>query len=559
MKKIIQLLLCIVILQVSVNGQEKKTDMQLSKKIKLDPAQMQTANPLITTPKFVEPVELFPDAVVKTQMTNNGNITIKMTKNIAAIPKNLGGVVKETMLGQSAVSEGEFDKKTTRKTINAESTTFMDFNIAQQTNRIYPGAIHKLSDFFSGGQSITSGRNSYTIYTDNTNNTSGSVSENVAGTLPDNCYNAIRNITSRFSTTTGSANLQYRCFRSSNDADLSIKISANGAYAGFSANGGYNQTTKETTLFLTIDAIKPMYTINTQIPTGGYLSDKNLAATPGLMVINSVTYGTRILANLRVTIKQRNDEVNFGARYGVSDAAFVAATFGLIKNNNSVESTVNAYVVGGPITTTTFSKDNLEQEINALLTRCNYQTAQPISYTFSDLNGNQLGAQTATDAFDDITSVPKDRVYRCTSASVEIKTNDDNKENGSDAQITLKNNAGIVLVQDGNNTEFPNNSTNTIGLPIDPQNANALMSNFESGDNNELHIFLTPKQIFLGYDVWNIKEVTLYLTFTDQFGNIGAVKTIKMNNANVRLEKDKQRLVCSFGRNYQSIRSYQPQ
>lgn len=559
MKKIIQLLLCIVILQVSVNGQEKKTDMQLSKKIKLDPAQMQTANPLITTPKFVEPVELFPDAVVKTQMTNNGNITIKMTKNIAAIPKNLGGVVKETMLGQSAVSEGEFDKKTTRKTINAESTTFMDFNIAQQTNRIYPGAIHKLSDFFSGGQSITSGRNSYTIYTDNTNNTSGSVSENVAGTLPDNCYNAIRNITSRFSTTTGSANLQYRCFRSSNDADLSIKISANGAYAGFSANGGYNQTTKETTLFLTIDAIKPMYTINTQIPTGGYLSDKNLAATPGLMVINSVTYGTRILANLRVTIKQRNDEVNFGARYGVSDAAFVAATFSLIKNNNSVESTVNAYVVGGPITTTTFSKDNLEQEINALLTRCNYQTAQPISYTFSDLNGNQLGAQTATDAFDDITSVPKDRVYRCTSASVEIKTNDDNKENGSDAQITLKNNAGIVLVQDGNNTEFPNNSTNTIGLPIDPQNANALMSNFESGDNNELHIFLTPKQIFLGYDVWNIKEVTLYLTFTDQFGNIGAVKTIKMNNANVRLEKDKQRLVCSFGRNYQSIRSYQPQ
>ncbi|MEO7049527.1 MAG: hypothetical protein ABI091_29765, partial [Ferruginibacter sp.] len=117
----------------------------------------------------------------------------------------------------------------------------------------------------------------------------------------------------------------------------------------------------------------------------------------------------------------------------------------------------------------------------------------------------------------------------------------------------------IVVVQENNNTEFPNNSANKIGLPIDPNNSNALMSNFESGDNNEVNIFLTPKQILLGWDAWNIKEVTLNLIFTDQFGNIGKATSIKMNNSNVRLEKNKQRLVCSFGRNYESLRSYQPQ
>jgi hypothetical protein len=560
------------LMQFSIQAQEKMYQKVegTPKKVRGTPMQVdgnkgQILGTVINTGVLVTPpanLNAFPAKSVVRVLPDGRRMTVSMSKDVANIPTNIDGAVKESVLGENTTPQGMYDKKVITKTISAESNSFMDVNIANQSSRIFPGAIYDCASFFAGSMPMGNARNPFTIYSDNTNNTSGSLSAQVADGQQSSIYNAISSITTRFSNTVGSANLQYRSFRSFNDADLSIKISASGAYAGFSASGGYNMNTSETTLFLTIDAIKPMYSVSTQVPTNGYFTDPNVGAASNLMVINRVTYGSRILANLRVVIKTRKDAADFAARYGVSDATFVQASFGLVKNNNSVESSVNAYVVGGPMTTTTFNRDNLEQEIRALLTQCNYQTAQPISYSFTDLSGNQLGARSATDVFDEIITTPKDAIYRCTSAAVEISTSDDNKENGSNASISLNSNApGLAAEQPNNNTEFPNNSMNNIGLLCNNNNDNLLLSNFTSGDNNQLHIFLEPKPIFFGFDAWKIRKVTLVLNFTDQFGNAypAGPRRIEMNNSTATLEKNKQRLVCYFDRNFQSTNSSQPQ
>ncbi len=571
MKKLI-IPITLLLMQCSVQAQEKMYQKVESapRKVRGTPMQVdgnkgQILGTVVTTGVLTTPpanLNSFPDKSIVRVMPDGKRMTVSMSRDIANIPSNIDGVTRENVQSENNTSQGRYDRRVITKTISAESNSFMDVNIANQSTRIFPGAIYDCAGFFSGTMPMGNARNPFTIYSDNTNNTSGSLSALVADGQQSSIYNAIRNITSQFSTTNGSANLQYRSFRSFNDADLSIKISASGAYAGFSASGGYNLNTNETTLFLTIDAIKPMYSISLQKPANGYFADPSAGGQPNLMIINRVTYGSRILANLRITIKKREDAANFAARYGVSDASFVQASFNLVKQNSSVESSVNAYVVGGPMTTTTFNRDNLEQEIQNLLSRCNYQTAQPISYSFTDLNGNQLGARSATDVFEEVISTPKDAIYRCTSAIVEISTGDDNKENGSNASVSLASNAsGLAAEQPNNNTEFPNNSMNNIGLSCNSANDNLLLSNFQSGDNNQLHIFLEPKPIFFGFDAWKIRKVTLILNFTDQFGNPypAGPRRIEMNNSTATLEKNKQRLVCNFDRNFQSTNSTQPQ
>jgi hypothetical protein len=497
----------------------------------------------------------FPDASVQRTLPDGKKLFINMTKNVNNIPTNIDGVVKEQKRAESNSSEGRYDKKVITKTINAESNSFMDVNIANQSTRIYPGAIYDFSSFFSGGMPVNSGRNPFTIYADNTNNTSGSLTASVADGQASTIYDAIRSITTKFSTTTGSANLQYRSFKSVNDADLSIKISASGAYAGFSASGGYNLTSNETTIFLTIDAIKPLYSISTQVPSNGFFTDPNMTGTAGFMIVNRVTYGTRILANLKITIKKREDAVNFAAKYGVSDAAFVAASFGLIKNNSSVESTVNAYVIGGPITATTFSRDNLEAEIQKLLSQCNYQTAQPISYSFSDLAGNQLGAKSATDEFQEIITTPKDAVYHLAGANVEIFNGQDGKDNGSNVIVDLFNGVDKVFDSRINNAQINGNSIYNFNLTNYDGDPNAkLLSSFQASDDNRVEFYFQAYKGLFGVmlDEWDINKVKLTLNFVDQFGNPyngGTPTVITFSDPNTKLKPSLMRLKCYFDRN----------
>jgi hypothetical protein len=124
------------------------------------------------------------------------------------------------------------------------------------------------------------------------------------------------------------------------------------------------------------------------------------------MVVGSVSYGIRVLANLTVTFSSSQEEDEFKAAYsGFGVDANAAVHY--LSNSKSVQSTINCYVVGGPPgSTMAFDKKELESRLAKLVAGVNYQNARPISYQFYDMACNVVGAQSATDQFQERSCVP---------------------------------------------------------------------------------------------------------------------------------------------------------
>ena len=470
-------------------------------------------------------------------------VTMTMRQNPQNLPGNFGGIVKERVENTTKDSNGDFTCVSEVKTVSAQSATFMNVNYNQQSIHIFPGAIYTYSNFFSGNyRALEQGRNPINISTDNLANSTGSVFEQVQNPTSDNIKAKIAAIIRPFSTTTGSAGIQYRVFTSENDAELSIKLSAGGGYAGFKASGGYSTQQTDKKYYLTIDAIKPLYTLTTSMPANGYFSDKSIEANnPNLIVLKSVTYGTRVLANLEITLQTQQDAIDFKASFGADSgkgvSANASATFNYLKTSKAASTTANVYVVGGPLNTTLFETDKLQQQIMDLVARCNYQTAQPIAYSFTDINGNVLGIESATDKFTTTKCVPKGSVFKLVAATVQLSTGKDNKEQGSNASVSLVNSDNVIVFENtNNNIEFK--SQNEIALHARKLSDNYILESAFSNNGGYIDIFFEPKQIFLDFDQWNVNGAGITLTFMDQNGAT-IVRQINFNNAAALLQKQR--------------------
>lgn len=489
-------------------------------------------------------------------MPDGNRMSIFLKKNAANFPQNFGGTVNEKVHNKTEGSSADMDCVTEVRTISAQSASFMNVNYSSQSIHLYPGAIYKFNEFFSGNyRPVEQGRTPITIRTDNLANTTGPVFQTINDPNAGNISTGINAIIQPFSTSNGSSNLQFRIFQSENDAELAIKLSAGGGYGGFKASGGFNFSQTEKKFFLTIDVIKPMYSITTSVPANGYFNDPSfVAANPQLIVLQSVTYGTRILANVEITINTQEDAANFKASFGKEGevSANASVTFEYLKKSRSASSTINGFVVGGPLQTTIFNKDKLLEEITSLLTQCNYQSARPIAYSFADMNGNVMGVETATDKFPVVKCTPKGTVQYLTGATVQIMTAE-KKEQGSNASVDLFNSNNQLLFDNNqNNTEF----TGQNDIVLNKRN----ISNeyfLETGfgkSGGYIDIFFEPKQTVFEWDAWKINQVTLLLYFKDQYGT-PSTKSIQFQT-NVNLQKNQQRLRLPFSNLYQPGSAY---
>lgn len=494
---------------------------------------------------------------------DGGRLYTTIRQNPQNVNNTLGGVIKETISSRTEETSGASKCVSEVKNINAMSTTFMNVNYNQQAIHIFPGAIYSFTNFFSGNyRPMEQGRNPITISTDNLANSTGATYKDVANPTMNNINNEIANIIRPFSTTTGSANIQYRVFTSDNDADLSIKLNASGGYAGFKASGGFQVSSKEKKFYLTIDAIKPLYTLTTSVPANGFFSDKSIeTSNQNLMAIKSVTYGARVLANLEITLNTNKDLVDFMASFGADSgkgvSANASATFNYLKNSSAASTTANVYVIGGPMNTTIFSTDKLQEQIMTLLSNCNYQSAQPISYSFMDMNGNILGIETATDKFTVRKCLPANSLYRLTDVNVTMVTGKDNKEQGSNVQVELYNGNKRMLGENVNgNIEF--RSTNDMGFQISPSLPfeEVSIERFQQS-GGYVDIFFEPKPIFLDFDAWNLSSAVITLTFRDQ-NNAIETRQIQYNSIGVLMQKNQQRLRLQFNGQFQNVGAFMP-
>ncbi len=498
---------------------------------------LQTAPP-ITKTAVPKPIISNASPVKIINVGNGKTITVTLKKNA-----NTGSEPAFNKVNKSATTEEVSSGSTCRSTkvvFTAESTSFMNGNNSNQI-KLYPGAIYGFDDFYGGGYNeIITGRNPIRIYTDqpvNVGGTSGIVINNPSGYDINNGTSGIGVIRNSIIQANGGLGLQYRSFSANSESELALKVTAGGSYGGFSANASYSLNQVNNKYYLTIDAIKPMYTLKAERPVNGFFSDPAMAATPNLLYVKEVTYGTRILANIELILAKREDAASFNASYGQSGGVNFNLGGNFINKSSNTTRTVNTYIIGGPSNTTSFNIDKLEEEIKNYLATCSFQHARPIAYTLGDMNGSNYATASATDEYVDRVCTPNDAVYKLTGVTLTLSTGADNKESPSQVALELYNRqtSGILFHQpfEANKGEWKINQDVTIGLDKHPVANNAdltLTSIMQSG--LALRIYYKPNW---GTDAWKIEGATIALEFRDQNGNeppTGLIpKRISFNNA----------------------------
>jgi hypothetical protein len=448
---------------------------------------------------------------------------------------------------------------------SAESKSFMS---ASQNQSSFPvGAIYRFEDFFSGNMNeISAGRRPFTMYTENIR-TTGPVSQLVNDPRASSITAALRNIIQPFSNEVGSAGLIYRSFTSENEADFKLKVSAGGSYAAFQASASYDLSTYQKHVYLTFDVIKPMFKVVAERPSDGFFIDPAVAsANPNYIYIKEVQYGTRLLVNLDIMITDRSDIAKISASYGIGDTTkkSFSANMDVISKLKTATTTVNAYVVGVPQSVTLFNnttalnKDRLQDEISALVAKCNYGTAVPVIYKVADMNGMTVGVKSTTDEFVIRDCSPAASIYVLDDIKVSITTGNDNKETPSTFGVGLIKNAVPSLGTQDVQIAFSSNSDH-IGESAVQQEDNFKLNKatFPANYPNPFHLstFGEGGRINIHYypnfplDAWQVNSLVLTLTFVDQ-NNTPMIKYLRYQNIDKLLNNNLRTLECSFSRSF---------
>ena len=451
----------------------------------------------------------------------------KITVDLIRTPSTGTAPVVNKMVTANLPSEqqGGWTTEVKKTYLTAESTTFMNASNNNSIN-IVPGAIYTIQDFIGGANNeILGNRNPIRIYTDNqlkSNSTGGIVVNNPSGyeILQGNAGLNLNAIKNSIREGDAGARVIFKTYTANSEAELTVKVTAGGSYAGFTADGGYKLTQNGNKFYVTVDAIKPMYTIKAERPQNGFFSSSN--NTLDKVYVKEVNYGSRVLANVEIVLSDREDIVNFKADYAGTFKA--NGTMDYINKTKNKSEKVNGYLIGVPRDARiVFNKDKLEQEILALLSTCDFQHAQPISYSLGDMDGNTVATRSTTDEIIERNSIPDNLVYHLQEATLDLQTGGDNKEWQSAVALELysgnNDNGRILMYQpvDRSKIEFPVNETKSIGLTVHP-NANAndlLLNNIKAAGGLRVRIYYYAN-IFS--DAWKVNGVGLKLKFVDQNG-----------------------------------------
>jgi len=439
--------------------------------------------------------------------------------------------------------------------LDANSTSFLSNDYSASISHIYPGAIYTFDAIASGNYNEQVGaRNPIMISTDNPN-----IKGTGYVTVTDPNMATVRAAVAQlFKESVGppaTESQAFQVFQDYNNAATSLSIYGFASYAGASASdANLNQSTSNS-ITVTIDERKSLFTINTIPPDSGFFKNAALEDDPSLMVIGSVSYGIRVLANLTLTFNSAQEENDFKAAYsGFGADANVAIQY--LSTSKSVQSTINCYVVGGPGNSTlSFDKKDLEKQLKQLVAGVNYQNARPISYQFYDMACNVVGAQSATDQFQEHSCVPASTAKaKLLSATITFhnqsgKRGDDHfhafvySNDGITDQTAAQPNNNYNGGNQGNGENPPNDpclyyyytyaqnidyqagGSNTIQLTGGPQAGNyykgGLTLGYMMDHGGVVHLHIFPN----GNDTWTIQELDLQLNFED-----GVSKPVKWQN-----------------------------
>lgn len=562
MKTFILSVLTITLASLTV-GAQIRVPQRTTKQIPQDATIQQTTTAPVRqrTIQGVEPATA-PNPVISVNMGDGKKMKVELVRNNRDWA-NVGDRYKTTVYAASPVTNTNPGWNCNTKTVSvtAESVTFMP--AMENMTTITAGSIYTFEDFYTGAYNeITSGRNPITLYTTNIR-TTGPVTRQVIDPKGSSITQAISDIVRPFSTETGSARLIYRTFSSDSDLDFKLKVTAGGMYGAFKASANYDLNTNEKKIFLTFDVSKPMFKVIAERPENGFFSNPAVEQqNPNMIYIKEVEYGTRVLVNLEISVNNREDIAKITASYGVGDSTKkeFSASMDLLRTLKSTTTTVNAYITGAPQDVTTLNKDKLEEEIRALVQRCNYGTAEPIMYKLADMSGRVIGIRSTTDQFQVRDCSPASSVFKLKRATAVITSGSDSKEYPSQfiAQLTKKrsespNDKDLILFsspQDESIAEIKPGEASMVSMKMNPYPSTMT-------DVFDKSFFFYGGSLFVYYypnfplDAWDISGIELRLVFEDQFG-VTSTEQIRYNTVNKRLTRDLPVLELRYTKAFQA-------
>lgn len=446
-----------------------------------------------------------------------------LTNNISGWASNPTYAIKPAGPGPGSKPDPAWNCVTTLESVTAQSTSFMNASKNENGQHLYPGAIYSFDDYAGGNwNAYEKGLNPMEIYT---NMRADKNSFTVQTPNSSTIHQAISNITSQFAADQGGATVLQQTLYSDNLTDLSIAISAGGAYDGYSGSDTYNHDESQHHVYITLDVIKSLYTISVQKPSNGeYFADGQIPnANSTLVMIQDVTYGARLLCNIDITISDKTDMNKFQFAYNAI-AANGFANVDALAHDASITYKINAYMVGVPSSTGIITTLNdFQTQVNNIFSQSNFRNAVPIQYSFTDLDGNYLGVESMTDQFPVRNCTPAPDVFTLQAAYLVIQTGNDGKND--DTEFDLYMYAGNAFGMFMNNynaytNKIPLNAqlafTHTNSTSSDPYTPT--MDDFKSGTAIDMQLDVPIGFLHATRDDWDITVMKLKFNFISQKG-----------------------------------------
>jgi hypothetical protein len=450
-----------------------------------------------------------------TRVTNG----IKIVSNTSTNSTESPGVNTSQAPGAPSTESG-MDCTTTREKVTAISSSFL--TVSDNALGIYPGALYTFNDFMLGNWLKEVGvgkRNPLQISTDNYANSTGNVSVPVNNPTSVSINSAVASLVRNSSVQGVSASQIGQYSHQQNQASFLLGISGGGAYSGFAASGSFSYNKQSNHIFMTCDFRIPLYTLSTNYPENGFLTDPNLEKTPNLIVVSSVTYGTRVLVNIDIDENNLSTEAKAKFKYGDPNTAGFNIDLNFLLQNKDIKTTVNSYVVGASpknLGNPTTIQD-IYKFVDACIQNTNYQTAKPLSYTLSTMSGDLIAIKSATDEYVVKNCTPKNSIVYLRSFKIKVYTKGNYKEQGSNFVAHLKSAGGSknLVSSLNNNSKFGPDKFDEIGFSIPPRQI--LKSEFNNGQNF-IDIVLDKPNCVFSCDDWEIDYVSITCDFEDQNG-----------------------------------------
>ena len=463
--------------------------------------------------------------------SNGPKVSFALTNNTTSWASNPSYSIRAKSSNNDN-SDPSWNCTVTNQSVNAQSTTFMNASKNEQGNHLYPGAIYTFDDYASGNfKAYENGLNPLEVYT---NTQVGVNSFTVQSPTAPSIRQAISNIIGQFNPSQGGATVLQQTLYTDNLTDLSIAISAGGAYDGYSGSDSYSHNQSEHHIYITLDAIKSLYTISVHRPANGYFANGQMPNTNSpIVMVQDVTYGARLLANIDITITSNTDMNKFQFAYNAI-AANGFVNVDALAHDASIAYKINAYMVGVPTSTGIITTlQNFQQQLNNIFSQSNYRNAVPIQYSLTDLDGNYLGVESMTDQFTVRNCTPAQDKYTLKSAFFSLRSGADGKNDdsqfiltmGMDGGNSIKN--GIGMFSD-NQTEYKSGSSlpaQPIVININPNHPNDYtLDDFKNGGYVDFNLSCAAN--LFKSDDWDIAGGQLTFNFVSQKGNPPPFSTI---------------------------------